>query len=168
MPTRGRNAVLSWELAGVMEHQIVAFGGEGGNTMEGDSRFVIRGSTWLGQVDPRSRWSLETAILITFLVNHNRDPSPVFFVSVASKGLNRTVSLLFATLARRPISVAAKGLKAIGWKYRMWRSCGDGSFVTRRWKEEVGKQRGDVRRKWEGTAKLRSVTELRSKIHKTG
>jgi hypothetical protein len=35
----------------------------------------------------------------------------VFFVSVASKGLSRAVSLLFATLARRFISVAAKGLR---------------------------------------------------------
>jgi len=31
MPTRGREAVLSWGLAGVMEHQIVTFGREGGN-----------------------------------------------------------------------------------------------------------------------------------------
>jgi hypothetical protein len=37
----------------------------------------------------------------------------VFFVSVASKGFGQTVSLLFAPLARRSISVAAKGLKAI-------------------------------------------------------
>jgi hypothetical protein len=35
---------------------------------------------------------------------------PLFFVSVASKGLSPTVSLLFATLAGRSISVAAKGL----------------------------------------------------------
>jgi hypothetical protein len=34
----------------------------------------------------------------------------VFFVSVASKGLSQTVSLLFATLAGRSISVASKGL----------------------------------------------------------
>jgi hypothetical protein len=40
-------------------------------------------------------------------------PSPVFFVSVASKALRRGVSLLFATLAGRFISVAAKGLKAM-------------------------------------------------------
>src|SRR5712692_5141888 len=44
--------------------------------------------------------------------NHNRDPSPLFFVSVAAKGLSLAVSLLFAKLAERPISVAAKGLKA--------------------------------------------------------
>jgi hypothetical protein len=40
-------------------------------------------------------------------------PPPVFFVSVASKGFSRIVSLLFATLAGVFISVAAKGLKAI-------------------------------------------------------
>ena len=33
----------------------------------------------------------------------------MFFVSVASKGLSQTVSLLFATLAGRCISVAGKG-----------------------------------------------------------
>jgi hypothetical protein len=45
------------------------------------------------------------------------DPIPMFFVSVASKGLNLTVSLLFATLAGRSISVAAKGLgRFAGWK----------------------------------------------------
>jgi hypothetical protein len=38
---------------------------------------------------------------------------PVFFVSVASKGFSRKVSLLFATLAGRFISVAGAGLKAI-------------------------------------------------------
>jgi hypothetical protein len=31
MPTRGREAVLTWVSAGDMEHQIVASGGEGGN-----------------------------------------------------------------------------------------------------------------------------------------
>jgi hypothetical protein len=35
---------------------------------------------------------------------------PRFFVSVASKGLSCAVSLLFATLARRSVSVAVKGL----------------------------------------------------------
>jgi hypothetical protein len=34
----------------------------------------------------------------------------MFFVSVASKGLSHAVSLLFATLARRSVSVASKGL----------------------------------------------------------
>jgi hypothetical protein len=34
----------------------------------------------------------------------------MFFVSVASKGFNHAVSLLFATLARRSISVVSKGL----------------------------------------------------------
>jgi hypothetical protein len=45
------------------------------------------------------------------LVNNNLDPSPLFFVSVASKGFSQTVSLLFATLAGRSIRVAAKGLR---------------------------------------------------------
>jgi hypothetical protein len=35
---------------------------------------------------------------------------PLFFVSIASKGLSWGVSLLFATLAWTSISVAAKGL----------------------------------------------------------
>ncbi len=42
-----------------------------------------------------------------------RRGGPLFFVSVASKGLSQAVSLLFATLAVRSISVAAKGLRAI-------------------------------------------------------
>ena len=37
-------------------------------------------------------------------------PHPVFFVSVAAKGLSQAVSLLFATLAARSISVASKGV----------------------------------------------------------
>jgi len=44
-------------------------------------------------------------------------PTPVFFVSVASKGVSFAVSLLFATLAERSISVAAKGLAGA----RCWR-----------------------------------------------
>jgi hypothetical protein len=40
-----------------------------------------------------------------------KDAHPPFFVSVASKGLSQTVSLLFATLAGRYISVAVKGLR---------------------------------------------------------
>jgi hypothetical protein len=42
---------------------------------------------------------------------------PLFFVSVASKGFSFGISLLFATLARRFISVAAKGLtRAMCWR----------------------------------------------------
>jgi hypothetical protein len=37
---------------------------------------------------------------------------PCFLVSVASKGFSKAVSLLFATLAGRFISVASKGVKA--------------------------------------------------------
>jgi hypothetical protein len=44
-------------------------------------------------------------------------PAPLFFVSVASKGVRSAVSLLFATLAREPISIASKGF--IGaWYWR--------------------------------------------------
>jgi hypothetical protein len=43
------------------------------------------------------------------VVNHNT-LLPLFFVSVASKGLSLPVSLLFATLAGRSISVAVKGV----------------------------------------------------------
>jgi len=59
--------------------------------------------------------SLRIHILIGCVVNHNREPYPLFFVSVASKQLScdsrRTVNPLFATLAARAISVAAKGVK---------------------------------------------------------
>ena len=37
-------------------------------------------------------------------------PTPVFFVSVASKGVSSSVSRLFATVTGESISVAAKGL----------------------------------------------------------
>ena len=37
--------------------------------------------------------------------------TPLFFVSVASKGVSLAVSLLFATLAGISISVAAKGVR---------------------------------------------------------
>jgi hypothetical protein len=37
----------------------------------------------------------------------------MFPVSVASKGLNHTVSLLFATLAGRIISVVSKGVRGV-------------------------------------------------------
>src|SRR5882724_5278360 len=52
-------------------------------------------------------------------------PTPLFFVSVASKGLSPGVSLLFATLAREFVSVAAKRVtgvdcwresNCVGWK----------------------------------------------------
>jgi hypothetical protein len=44
-------------------------------------------------------------------VPQGASPTPVFFVSVASKGFSHSVSLLFATLAGRCISVAGKGLE---------------------------------------------------------
>ena len=52
-------------------------------------------------------------------------PPPGFFASVASKEFSFTVSLLFATLAGRFISVAAKGLTVrsrqvrIGWEKKI-------------------------------------------------
>jgi hypothetical protein len=46
------------------------------------------------------------------LVNHNCHPSPLFFISVASKGLNVYVSRLESTLAGISISVDSKGTYA--------------------------------------------------------
>jgi hypothetical protein len=44
-------------------------------------------------------------------------PTPRFFVNIASKKVSSAVSLLFAILAGRSISVAAKGLmQANGWR----------------------------------------------------
>src|SRR5260370_14872110 len=46
---------------------------------------------------------------------------PLFFVSVASKGLSPTASLLFSTLAGRPISVATKGITVADcWREGNW------------------------------------------------
>jgi hypothetical protein len=52
-----------------------------------------------------------------------RRDHPLFFVSVASKGVRLTINLLFATLAVESISVAAKGMEALCWresKYLGW------------------------------------------------
>ncbi len=46
---------------------------------------------------------------LRFLVNNNWPPSPLFFVSVASKGLTILLSPLFATHTRVVGSVAFKG-----------------------------------------------------------
>ena len=58
-----------------------------------------------------------------YLANHNHYPSPCFFVSVAAKGLSHAVSPLFATLARKCISVASKGVMGEANLYRS-NSCG--------------------------------------------
>ncbi len=42
-----------------------------------------------------------------------KEVPPPFFVSVASKGISLAVSLLFATLAKRFISVASKELREL-------------------------------------------------------
>ena len=48
-------------------------------------------------------------------------PHPLFFVSVASEGLSNRVSLLFAALVGRSISVAAKGLMGADcWREGNW------------------------------------------------
>ena len=57
---------------------------------------------------------------------------PLFFVSVASKGLSHTVSLLFATLAGRSISVAAEGLTGSDcWRESNWEGWEDFGGVRR-------------------------------------
>src|SRR6266403_4732372 len=59
-------------------------------------------------------------------------PTPLFFGSVASKGLSPAVSLLFATLAGRSISVAAKGLmRTRCWQQSNWVGAEDSERVRR-------------------------------------
>jgi hypothetical protein len=48
------------------------------------------------------------AQLLGVLVNNNWTPSPLFFISVDSKGLNYSVSLVFSTLTGKFISVDSK------------------------------------------------------------
>ena len=70
--------------------------------------------------------------------------SPRYFVSVASKGLNSTVSLLFAALARRFISVAAKGLiGGGGWRESNALGWGDSRGVRRTaWRADMAGKGG--------------------------
>src|SRR6266446_3050094 len=59
-------------------------------------------------------------------------PTPLFFVSVASKGFSLAVSLLFATLAGRSISVAVKGLRRTKcWRESNWMGWEDFGGVRR-------------------------------------
>jgi hypothetical protein len=75
--------------------------------------------------------------------NWKNTSTPRFFVSVASKGFSSAVSLLFATLARRSISVAAKGFMEAGF----WReSNGLG------WKDSGGVRRTAWRASMAGRA----------------
>jgi hypothetical protein len=67
-------------------------------------------------------------------VNHNT-PTPLFFVSVESKGLSDPVSSLNATLMGDVISVAAKGLR----EGRKW-ECENGKWASVKGKE-LGKKR---------------------------
>ena len=62
----------------------------------------------------------------------NAHPTPRFFVSAESKGLSSAVSLLYAILARRFISVAAKGLTGMEcWRESNWVGWGDFGGVRR-------------------------------------
>ena len=70
-----------------------------------------------------SRRSVGRQVLLEILVNNNWTLLPHFFVSVASKGFNCAVSLLFATLAGARISVADKGLRV---RLRDGRNVGEG------------------------------------------
>ena len=69
-------------------------------------RAALRSS---GQATP-SRLRVNRRTPKGFLVNDNH-PTPYFFLQIASKGLSYTVSLLFAILAGRIISVASKGVR---------------------------------------------------------
>src|SRR5260370_40722979 len=78
-------------------------------------------------------------------------PTPRFFVSVASKGLSQTVSLLFATLAGRFISVASKGLKGVvgSGQWTVGRREGDGEWeIPRVCTGPVGVWQGEEARGW--------------------
>jgi len=82
------------------------------------------------------------------LQNVKNNPHPVFFVSVAFKGLNLSVSLLFATLTGGSISVAAKGLNPI--------------VASGQWKVVSGekKYRGSSRESGEGSARMLSEDHM--------
>jgi hypothetical protein len=59
-------------------------------------------------------------------------PTSRFFVSVASTGFRFPVSLLFAALARRTVSVASKGFTDVGcWQEGNWMRADDFEGVRR-------------------------------------
>ena len=61
-----------------------------------------------------------------------RGSLPLFFVSVAAKEVSSAISLLFATLAGRSISVAAKGLtRTECWRESNWVRAEDSEGVRR-------------------------------------
>ena len=66
-------------------------------------------------------------------------PTPLFSVSVASKGFRNRVNPLFATLAGRFISVAAKGLTGTKcWRESNCVGCEDFGGVRRtNWREAI-------------------------------
>jgi len=87
-------------------------------------------------------------------------PPRLFFVSVAAKGLNCTVSFLFATLAGRSISVAAKGFKAIVGSIT---PTGSGQ-VGGQW--SVGRKSGNT--DWREVRPFRPGRNLRSRLRVNG
>ncbi len=59
-------------------------------------------------------------------------PHPLFFVSVASKGLSHAVSLLLATFTGEHISVASKGFtRTVYWRESNWEGWQDFGGVRR-------------------------------------
>src|ERR1700687_4118999 len=92
------------------------------------------------------------------------DPIPVFFVSVASKGLRQTVSLLFAILAGGSISAAAKGLGAFaGWKTGRLECWNAEEREVESQKLKV--QRGSLKRQGADETGLRGLPEMSSINH---
>ena len=80
-------------------------------------------------------------------VDNTWAPHPrVFFVSVASKGLSPAVSLLFATLAGKSISVAAKGFrKASRWRESNWNGREEFEGVRRTaWRTSILSRHGRI------------------------
>ena len=80
----------------------------------------------------------------SFLDAQGAGPHPLFFVSVAAKRLRDGVNPLFATLAGRSISVAAKGLMGAGcWRKSNWEVWEDLEGVRRTsWRAVPGKRAG--------------------------
>jgi hypothetical protein len=72
----------------------------------------------------------------------SRDATPLFFVSVAFKGVSFAASLLFATLTERSTSVTAKGLTGTDcWRegnQQGWKDAGGVRRTSWRARIEVG------------------------------
>src|ERR1700682_1950563 len=96
---------------------------------------------------------------------------PMFFVSVAAKGVNHSVSLLFATFARRFISVAAKGLGVhqncakrehfVGADYEAFRDRGFGKCVEARGRDSKQNKMEIDKGRWYFNTEFTEDTEMR-------